>query len=1053
MVWSVLGIEPTKDKKAITAAYRGKLKDVNPEDKPEQFKALRAAYEEALRLAQTDNEEQPRDESPLGLWKEKLEKIYRHFPSRIDPKCWKELFEDEFCVSIDGRAKAEEALLRFFMQDYYIPCDIWRLIDSVFSLTKKLPELYESYPRDFVDYVILNGVRYEDSLPYELFIPGQDAAVCDEYRKLYYEANRTDFDELEEKLLRLEEMKESHPYGEALRCRWEMEKGDGEQGRNRLDRLCEQYPEDCHLNMRLAAVYARDEKWSEAERLARRILSVNKDHWQAKSLLADALAVRDEQEDAKSLIFELMHAAGGDNKVLAELGQTVSHYNEALIERYKKKLEEDGGNDELRIKLAWCLLQNERAQEAQALCGQVRDYEDAFDYHQLCAKVSKSLGNNEAALAASEKVEEIIKNLQEDGTEKTAKRMKRLPEFLQLSGSSLLELGRREEALEKFEQSVQLAPDDAEILTRAAQCAFFLKRYEQSVDYLVRLTELMPGSYHGHFLLSQVYFELGRDRDAFESVNKALNIEHGDLGVYTHKMRILLRNGVYDETAEILSFLEQNQVGDYVSVCFCRAQLTEFGDKDKEKALEQYYEVAERVKNGENFTGAAELYLRIAVLEGETLDIGKEDDRKFLLEILEKGLEQDKEHRECLDYKAWILKRAGRNEEALEIYHRLEKLPRRSLNVERELAELYYGNLNKNAKKALYYYKKLLSVEESAELHFYVGSCYRWLRELDKAEAHYLREKELNEGDIDAYHNLAYIYEAKGEPEKALENADKALELSANYNNDKSPYYLRRIQILRRLRRPYETMAGVDLLAEKTGAKGRFIRKFGIACQFGLFDEAEKLLKAWKRSGEDLQSMEFERIELSLYRAEVEKARREYRRRRERLGSGDAETLALQFAELDGDTQYLEKYWLNKAKDLDSASHEYLNLAESCCWAGDMEKARYYAGRALEDIEKALPENKRYELLYICRRAMALTILGRLEEADAEFKRIASLPLCEHCEYCACKDAQAFEAMRQEVLGNNEKALELYRKGRKDWPDELDFLSGERRVLRRGKRK
>ena len=151
--------------------------------------------------------------------------------------------------------------------------------------------------------------------------------------------------------------------------------------------------------------------------------------------------------------------------------------------------------------------------------------------------------------------------------------------------------------------------------------------------------------------------------------------------------------------------------------------------------------------------------------------------------------------------------------------------------------------------------------------------------------------------------------------------------------------------------------------------------------------------------------------------------------------------------------QYLEKYWLNKAKDLANASHEYLNLAESCCWAQDMEKARYYAGRALEDIEKVLPENKRYELLYICRRAMALTILGRLDEADAEFKRIASMPLCEHCEYCACKDAQAFEAMRQEVLGNNEKALELYRKGRKDWPDELDFLSGERRVLRRGKRK
>ena len=51
MDWFILGIEPTKDKTAITNAYRNKLRQTNPEDKPEEFKALRLAYEEALRLA------------------------------------------------------------------------------------------------------------------------------------------------------------------------------------------------------------------------------------------------------------------------------------------------------------------------------------------------------------------------------------------------------------------------------------------------------------------------------------------------------------------------------------------------------------------------------------------------------------------------------------------------------------------------------------------------------------------------------------------------------------------------------------------------------------------------------------------------------------------------------------------------------------------------------------------------------------------------------------------------------------------------------------------
>ena len=37
MDWTILGIAPTDDKKAITAAYRAKLKTTNPEDKPQEF--------------------------------------------------------------------------------------------------------------------------------------------------------------------------------------------------------------------------------------------------------------------------------------------------------------------------------------------------------------------------------------------------------------------------------------------------------------------------------------------------------------------------------------------------------------------------------------------------------------------------------------------------------------------------------------------------------------------------------------------------------------------------------------------------------------------------------------------------------------------------------------------------------------------------------------------------------------------------------------------------------------------------------------------------------
>ena len=76
MDWTILGIGPTDDKKAITAAYRAKLKVTNPEDKPEEFKALRAAYEEALRLA--DQPAPAVDESPVGRWMAQVEAVYNH---------------------------------------------------------------------------------------------------------------------------------------------------------------------------------------------------------------------------------------------------------------------------------------------------------------------------------------------------------------------------------------------------------------------------------------------------------------------------------------------------------------------------------------------------------------------------------------------------------------------------------------------------------------------------------------------------------------------------------------------------------------------------------------------------------------------------------------------------------------------------------------------------------------------------------------------------------------------------------------------------------------
>lgn len=46
--WKVLGIEPTQDKKEIKKAYARLLKQYHPEENPEEFKQIQAAYQQCL---------------------------------------------------------------------------------------------------------------------------------------------------------------------------------------------------------------------------------------------------------------------------------------------------------------------------------------------------------------------------------------------------------------------------------------------------------------------------------------------------------------------------------------------------------------------------------------------------------------------------------------------------------------------------------------------------------------------------------------------------------------------------------------------------------------------------------------------------------------------------------------------------------------------------------------------------------------------------------------------------------------------------------------------
>ena len=75
MNWSVLGIEETKDKKAITAAYRKRVTQVNPVDKPVETHSVSEMtdtdiyYAVDLRLKPSGRPREETFEAGYGVWR------------------------------------------------------------------------------------------------------------------------------------------------------------------------------------------------------------------------------------------------------------------------------------------------------------------------------------------------------------------------------------------------------------------------------------------------------------------------------------------------------------------------------------------------------------------------------------------------------------------------------------------------------------------------------------------------------------------------------------------------------------------------------------------------------------------------------------------------------------------------------------------------------------------------------------------------------------------------------------------------------------------------
>ena len=1048
--WEILGIEKTKDKREITRAYREKLSSTNPEDKPEEFKELRSAYEEALAYAEKPEEVKDGDQK-TDAWMKRLEDVYEDFARRKDVAEWEALFSDELLSSIPGRMRAESELLNYLMDHYFIGHSVWLCMERHFSFLERKEELYESYPREFIDRVIVNGILYSDILPMELFDPGRDGEECQKYLDIYLEV--TPDGDCNEKAEELKNCKESHPYGDALLCcrkiRYE-DPGYIEE----LEQIAQAHEEDLNIALMLGKEYLRLNEFEKAEELCKAQLQRHRDVLRLKSHYADVLEAMGRYDDAVKQINEMMRMADGDNRILSELDQRRRQINISIIADKEKQLEEKPDDDEIKIDLCWAYIENEKDEEGITLFKTIDpEKADRFNYYNLKSSMAYATKDFKDGVEALKKVIEVIDTLPQDG-EENIRRKKRKGEMYGCMGYFYYAMDDEENGDRAYEKAMAYSENKAEILTSLTQRSLMKEDYEKAEDYAKKLIAEKPDSAYGHALLAFARFYRHNDQEAFDAISQAIEMDGSDLSFFILKLRILIRNNAFDGAQQIMDYLDSCNLAEDTSVLYTKGLLMERRDGDKEKAKEYYRKSAKQMEGFENnFEFTDDLYYRLLSLEGEELNANVKEDRDRMMELAEKGLSARPGNKDLLEYKGWLLIREKNYKDALKIYLDLAKDKDHSAYVDSQIGYLYYQDLEHKAREARDYYVKAQERGYDEGADYYIGMCEMFMGHADEAERRFLILQEKEPDSLDSYLRLTYVYEMKNELEKALENADRLLELVKDRKDDVSRYYLRKVQILRRMEDPKTAIEVIRTIQDRYSYPGKK-RIFDIYLQFGTFKEAERMLWSWKWDGEYYESL-----------ATLEFVKGNFRKVRQIMHSHSGgiddrrcltlmHLLALEEEDYKKEEEYLLKLLkLEEGKQYGDISLVTGNLALNAFHQNDTEKQHMYAQRTLEEIEKQLEIYRLNPTLYQSRKARALALLGKRKEAEDFAEKVRKMPLCDHCPYHYCKDLSVFEMEMAEVFGDMEKMYELAKEGNVKCPDEEDFVVALSRLKRKGRKK
>jgi tetratricopeptide (TPR) repeat protein len=303
----------------------------------------------------------------------------------------------------------------------------------------------------------------------------------------------------------------------------------------------------------LADLYVRQQRFPDAERVAKRALTFNKDNKGAYTTYGQVLEAEQKYDEARAQ-YEI--AAKMDPKdvapVLMEARSYIKQNAIALASSlYDRALGIDPNNQDALYGKAQILAQQHNVKDA------------IPTYEKLRAIVPDNEGKagillEEARLYATEKMDD-----QADAAYKSAiAQYPSVPDVHVGYGDYLASKNNLDGALAEWQQGLGANRDNREALARVGQYYADKKDWTKSLEYLKRLTEISPNDPRGWGVIGSVYAEQKDWKDAHDAFRHAYDLTHTpDSLKAVGSTDLNLHN--YKEAQQIFEALEKNGA-DYV---------------------------------------------------------------------------------------------------------------------------------------------------------------------------------------------------------------------------------------------------------------------------------------------------------------------------------------------------------------------------------------------------------------------------------------------------------------------------------------------------------